>query len=370
LAPILLGFASANEVAICMEDRVSLLIVDDERGPAESLRMIFKPSYNVYMANGGQQALEIIHTMPIDVVTLDLRMPSMSGIEVMERIKQFDPDIEVIVVTGYSSLDTAVRGLRFGAFDYISKPFDVPQISDLVSRAVARRRSSLRNRRMKEDFLANLSHELRTPLSAVIGYSAILNDELHGIVTPDQRTALDRIQINSFELLSMVEGVLLLNALDAGEVSINIHPFNLNDVVARAAEKFRALASEKGLQLRVELPTGGVSVFSDEEKIERTLWALLDNAIRSAPRPNTVEIEVSDTGIGMHSDEVIHALEGLSQADASPRRRFRGLGIGLRMATRLIELLGGTVRVRTEVGQGSQFIVTIPARPTPPNHFH
>jgi signal transduction histidine kinase len=67
---------------------------------------------------------------------------------------------------------------------------------------------------------------------------------------------------------------------------------------------------------------------------------------------------------------VIHALEGLSQADASPRRRFRGLGIGLRMATRLIELLGGTVRVRTEVGQGSQFIVTIPARPTPPNHFH
>jgi signal transduction histidine kinase len=382
LAPILLGFASANEVAICMEDRVSLLIVDDERGPAESLRMIFKPSYNVYMANGGQQALEIIHTMPIDVVTLDLRMPSMSGIEVMERIKQFDPDIEVIVVTGYSSLDTAVRGLRFGAFDYISKPFDVPQISDLVSRAVARRRSSLRNRRMKEDFLANLSHELRTPLSAVIGYSAILNDELHGIVTPDQRTALDRIQINSFELLSMVEGVLLLNALDAGEVSINIHPFNLNDVVARAAEKFRALASEKGLQLRVELPTGGVSVFSDEEKIERTLWALLDNAIKFTPggvvsvtinpaaQPNSVEIEVSDTGIGMHSDEVIHALEGLSQADASPRRRFRGLGIGLRMATRLIELLGGTVRVRTEVGQGSQFIVTIPARPTPPNHFH
>ena len=365
-----------------MEDKASLLIIDDERGPAESLRMIFKPSYNVFMANGGQQALEIIHSMPIDVVTLDLRMPSMSGIEVMERIKEFDPDIEVIVVTGYSSLETAVRGLRYGAFDYISKPFDVPQISDLVGRAVARRRSSLRNRRMKEDFLANLSHELRTPLSAVIGYSAILNDELQDIVTPDQRTALERIQINSFELLNMVEGVLLLNALDAGEVSVNMHPCNLNNVVARAVEKFKPLAHEKGLLLRAELPADALSAISDEEKIERTLWALLDNAIKFTPggvvsvrlhqaaQPNALEIEVSDTGIGMHRDEVAQALEGLSQADASTRRRFRGLGIGLRMATRLIELIGGALRVRTEVGRGSLFVVTVPVRPNPATHLH
>jgi len=365
-----------------MEDRASLLIVDDERGPAESLRMIFKPAYNVFMANGGQQALEIIHSMPIDVVTLDLRMPSMSGIEVMERIKKFDPDIEVIVVTGYSSLDTAVRGLRFGAFDYISKPFDVPQISDLVGRAVARRRSSLRNRHIKEDFLANLSHELRTPLSAIIGYSAILHDELHAVVTPDQRTALERIQINSFELLNMVEGVLLLNALDAGELAVTLRPFNLNALLTRAVEKFRTLATEKGLLLRIELPAGGVSVISDDEKIERTLWALLDNALkftpggvvtvtmRQLPAQGAVEIDVSDTGIGMQDDEATQALKGLTQVDASPRRRFRGLGIGLRMATRLIELLGGTIRVRTEVGQGTSFIVTLPLRPTPAPHLH
>ena len=85
------------------------------------------------------------------MVTLDLRMPQMSGVEVMQRIKQFDPDIEVIVVTGYSSLDSAIRGLRFGVFDYITKPFDVPQVSELVHRAVARRRATLHSRRMKEE---------------------------------------------------------------------------------------------------------------------------------------------------------------------------------------------------------------------------
>ncbi len=362
-----------------MEERASLLIVDDERGPAESLRMIFKPSYNVFTASGGQQALDILHSTPIDVVTLDLRMPAMSGIEVMERIKQFDPDIEVIVVTGYSSLDSALHGLRQGVFDYISKPFDVPQISDLVRRAVARRRATLRNHRMKEDFLANLSHELRTPLSAIIGYSAILMEELHRLVDADQRSALDRIQANSYELLNLVEGVLLLNALDAGEIALNIQPFNLSETVERAVAKFQPLAHEKGLLLRTEIATSDCSAISDEEKVERVLWALLDNAVkftptgmvsvelRRAPQAGALEIEVSDTGIGMQREEIAQALEGLSQADASARRRFRGLGLGLRLATRLIELLGGDLRVRSEAGRGTQLIVTIPARPNPAN---
>ncbi|MFQ5665583.1 MAG: response regulator [Candidatus Binatia bacterium] len=359
-----------------MEERASLLIVDDERGPAESLRMIFKPSYNVFTASGGPQAMEIVQSRPIDVVTLDLRMPAMSGVEVMERIKAFDPDIEVIIVTGYSSLDSAIRGLRHGVFDYISKPFDVPQISDLVRRAVARRRAHLRTRRMKEDFLANLSHELRTPLSAIIGYSAILAEELRTVINADQQNALERIQVNSFELLNLIEGVLLLNAVDAGEVALDIHPFNLGETVAHAVERFQPLAQQKGLLLRTELTSGALAAISDEEKVERILWALLDNAVkftaqgtvgvavRRAPQPGALEIEVSDTGIGMQREEVVQALEGLSQADASARRRFRGLGLGLRIATRLIELLGGDLRVRSEVGQGTQFIVTIPARPS------
>jgi len=363
-----------------MDERASLLIVDDEHGPAESLRQIFKASYNVYVANSGRQALEIVRAHAIDVVTLDLRMPGMSGVEVMERIKDFDADVEVIIVTGYSSLDTAIRGLRHGAFDYISKPFDVPQICDLVRRAVARRRTNLRTKRMKEDFLANLSHELRTPLSAIIGYSTILAEELEGTVTADQRTALDRIQVNSVELLNLVEGVLFLNSIEAGEIAVNLQPFNLADTIARVVETFRPLAEQRGLQIRTHVAGGVASAISDEEKIERVLAALIDNAIkftpagsvsilaRRAPQPGAVEIEVSDTGIGMHRDEVMRVLQGLSQGDPSPRRRFRGLGLGLRIATRLIEILGGDLRVRSEADQGTQFIVTIPARaPTAPN---
>jgi signal transduction histidine kinase len=351
-------------------EKPSLLIVDDEQGPAESLRMIFKPSYNVYMANGGRQALDIVHNAPIDVVTLDLRMPEMSGMEVLEHIKAFDPDIEVIVVTGYSSLDSAIRGLRFGVFDYVSKPFDVPQISDLVRRAVARRRDTVKSRRAKEDFLANLSHELRTPLNAILGYASILVEELQPHLTAEQQTALQRLQVNSHDLFNLVESVLLLNSLEAGEIALNPQPFDLRDTIERSVGKFRVRAIEKGLALTCALPPSPLVVVTDEEKIERILWALLENAlkftlsgsvaVRASQRLGTTQVEVRDTGIGMDSEQRLTALQGLSQGDTSPRRRFRGLGVGLRVATRLLHLLGGSLQATSETERGTRFTVTIP----------
>jgi signal transduction histidine kinase len=361
------------------EERASLLIVDDERGPAESLRMIFKPAYNVFTANSGPQALDIIHSTSIDVVTLDLRMPVMSGVEVMEHIKAFDPDVEVIIVTGYSSLDSAIRGLRHGVFDYVSKPFDVPQISDLVRRAVARRRANLRARRIKEDFLANLSHELRTPLSAIIGYSAILAEELEKVVDEDQRSALDRIQANSAELLTLVENVLTLTAIDSGDVTLNLERIDLGETVRRAVEKFQASAKEKGVLLGVEVATADLAAVTDEEKLERVLWALIDNAVkftqdgvislavRRAAHTAAIEIEIADTGIGMDRDEIVRVMEGLSQGDPSSRRRYRGLGLGLRLATRLTSLIGGQLRVESERGRGTRITLTVPSRPASPN---
>jgi len=368
-----------------MDDCASLLIVDDERGPTESLRMIFKPSYKVFTAARAEQALEILRTTPIDVVTLDLRMPGMPGIELLEHIKSYDPDIEVIIVTGYAALDSAIRGLRYRVFDYITKPFDVPHIADLVRRAVGRRRTSLRMRNIKEDFLANLSHELRTPLSAIIGYSAILAEELRPLVNTEQRVALERIQSNSQELLSLIEGVLLLNALEAGEIPLTVQPFDLGDTVRRIACRFEPMASEKGLTLRVEIGADGLCAVSDEEKIERILEALLENALkftvrgsiklaaRPAPQPGALELEVTDTGIGMQQEELSHALQGLSQTDTSSRRRYRGLGLGLRIATRLVEFIGGDLRIQSEPGTGTRCIVTVPAQhvATPdPNQLH
>ena len=120
----------------------TILVVDDEIGPRESLRAVFKPDYRVLTATQGEQALRVVEEETVDIVLLDLRMPGLSGIQVLEKIKAIDPSIEVIVVTGYTSYETVLEGLRLHAFDYIPKPFDVVHLRETVRRAVRSRGTS------------------------------------------------------------------------------------------------------------------------------------------------------------------------------------------------------------------------------------
>ncbi|MDX1764966.1 MAG: response regulator [bacterium] len=123
-----------------MSIRGNVLIVDDEIGPLESLRIVMKPHHAVETAVSGQEALQLIATRPFDVVTLDLNMPDINGIEVLKRIKEEDESLEVVIVTGYGTLSTAQQAIRYGAFDYITKPFEVAEIVEVTENAVRKKR--------------------------------------------------------------------------------------------------------------------------------------------------------------------------------------------------------------------------------------
>ncbi|MBW2382335.1 MAG: response regulator [Deltaproteobacteria bacterium] len=122
-------------------EKSTLLIVDDEKGPRESLRMILSPQHRVLTAVNGHEALRLLRENPIDAVTIDLNMPGMKGDQLMRTIRKEFPHTEVVIITGYSSVETAVDGLRHGIFDYLTKPFDVVEVSNTVCRALARRAS-------------------------------------------------------------------------------------------------------------------------------------------------------------------------------------------------------------------------------------
>jgi response regulator RpfG family c-di-GMP phosphodiesterase len=122
----------------------TILVVDDEVGPRESLRMILKPTYEVYTAANGQEALQFIRREKIDLVTLDLKMPGISGIDVLKEINKLNADIEVVIITGYGTLTNAVEAIRYGAVDFISKPFNVAEIISIVSKSVERRNFNLK----------------------------------------------------------------------------------------------------------------------------------------------------------------------------------------------------------------------------------
>jgi response regulator RpfG family c-di-GMP phosphodiesterase len=133
-----------EETSPAAEVRSRVLIVDDEQGPRESLRMILSPSYEVLCARDGVEALEVLQTAPVDVVTLDLNMPGIKGEELMHRLCDRFPSVEIIVITGYATLRSATEGIRAGIADYLAKPFDVVQVIAAVARAVARGRGRRR----------------------------------------------------------------------------------------------------------------------------------------------------------------------------------------------------------------------------------
>jgi len=127
-----------------MEQQGSILIVDDEAGPRESLRMILKTIYKIHMAANGKEALELIQKENIDLVTLDLNMPGLSGVDVLKEIKKIRSDVEVIIITGYGTLKNAQEVIRYGASDFISKPFNVADIIAIISKSFERRAYNLK----------------------------------------------------------------------------------------------------------------------------------------------------------------------------------------------------------------------------------
>jgi len=127
-----------------MAQKGTILIVDDEVGPRESLRMILKPIYEVFMASNGQEAIKCVEKENIDLVTLDLKMPGLSGINVLQEIKKIKRDIEVIIITGYGTLTNAQEAIRYGAGDFISKPFNVADIIGIISKSFERRNYNLK----------------------------------------------------------------------------------------------------------------------------------------------------------------------------------------------------------------------------------
>jgi signal transduction histidine kinase len=291
----------------------------------------------------------------------------------MEHIKRFDPDIEIIVITGYASLDSAIRGVRHRVFDYITKPFDVPQISDLVGRAVERRRATLRARNFRDHFLDNLSHELRTPLNAIMGFSDMLTEQLKPLLTPEHQATFERIQANSQRLLNLIESILLLNSLEVGDVQCVASTFDLRDTLDWAHRHFSNLAQEHRVTLVTDAQYHPIELRNDRPKLERLLSCLLDNAIkfnspggsvqvavRAIDDERTVKIDVVDSGPGISSEDIQdliqHASAALNPADTAEI----GLGFGLRLASTLARMLGGRLSARRRTHGGSVFTLHLP----------
>jgi signal transduction histidine kinase len=355
-----------------LTEKANILVVDDEIGPRESVRMILSPFYNVYTAEQSVQAMEILSQTAIDLVTLDLKMPGLTGIKLLEKAKQHDQDIEAIIITGYGSLDTAVEGLRLGAFDYISKPFDVNHILSQVSRALQRRRARLRLKEIRTDFITNVSHELRTPLSVVMGFINLLLDKSAGDLTEKQKNVIEKVYKNSEELLALIDNVLWITYLNSGDAIVMLEEFDVKTIVQECVSKHENTLKGRGVVLSIQLPSTELRILSDQKKVLQIFQNLFHNALKFtaqgqitvkvdlSEKNDSVVIEIIDTGIGFPQNEIDSMVEPFRQLDSSSRREFSGLGLGLTISRQLTDLLGGTLHITSEPGIGTCIVLTLP----------
>lgn len=224
----------------------------------------------------------------------------------------------------------------------------------------------------KTQFFANMSHELRTPLNAVLGYSELLADGLYGPLSEKASEALERIQINGRHLLSLINDVLDFTKIEAGLLTLDVQDYALGALIESVTVAASSLAHAKGLALKLDVPETLPIGQGDERRLTQVLMNLVGNAIKFTQSgfvevaaravDDTFVITVSDTGPGISPADQARIFDEFQQVDSSSTRQQGGTGLGLSIARQLVLLHGGRIEVRSELGQGAVFQVTLPIR--------
>lgn len=354
-----------------------ILVADDEPGFRKLISYELSGTYEVLTAGDGEEAVRQVKAGGVDVVVSDMSMPKLGGLDALSAIKAIDPGVEVIIVTGYATLETAVDGMKRGAYDFISKPFQLDDLTRMVARALEKRRLSrsvdeLKEiNRFKSEFLANMSHELRTPMNAILGYTSLHLDGIYGAVTLKQKDALRRVEASGRSLLQIINAILDLSKMAAGRMPVYIEEFELGELVSDAARVVESLTAKKGLELKTEVPSG-VYMRSDKTKIKQILINLVGNAVKftskggvyikaEADNPaGRLRLSVRDTGAGIRTADLPQLFQEFGQLDASSTREHGGTGLGLVISSKFAQLLGGGIEVQSDYGSGTTFTVTVP----------
>jgi signal transduction histidine kinase len=381
----------------------AVLIIEDDYATAELERRALagRGTDTVIVSKVGH-ALDLLEERSFDAILLDYHLPDGDPWAVVAAAEMLCPQVPVVVITGQGNEMIASEAITRGVAAYIKKSGtcweQIPGIVDRVT-ALATKKEFLRINeeqlrlkadqaekasKAKSEFLASMSHELRTPLSAVIGFGYLLDKSN---LSEDQRQMVTNIQVAGRALLGVVNDVLDLSKIEAGEMSLENEPLDLPGVLLSVVQMLGQQAKDKGIELIVpplaELP---YRVTGDASRLRQVIVNLVNNAIKfteagqvvvtvkCAPQGSehvSVRCEVKDSGIGIEADALERLFLAFAQADATITKRFGGTGLGLSIARHLVKLMGGEIGVTSTVAVGSTFWFEItleqaPATPVAP----
>ena len=378
---------------VATADLPQVLVIDDEMGPRESLRMLLKPIYQVHTADSVEIGLKLLNEKKPDAIVMDIRMPGITGIEGLRRIRQIDPHLSVIMLTGFGALETAKEALRLGANDYISKPFDAREMREVISRNVERTRlhrtsesaageiKELNNRLLQElaqkERLASLGqasaefvHDIGNPLTIVWGYVQLLAKKLEESEPTDDPNAVS----SNKELEIIEQNVRLCRDLltmwqSYGSVEAAPHKLiSISDIVREVVAGVGAMAKETQVELKCDVTEEPCSLMGDAVQITRAIQNVIINAIQaSGDRKGTVEVScirkdfyvdvrIADTGQGISPEQIARIFDPYF----TTKQGKSGTGLGLFITRKVVDDHNGSIKVDSTPGIGTTITIRLP----------
>lgn len=363
----------------------SILIVDDEEALQTSLVTAFAlEGYRAAGAGSGREALQRLQQNSWDALLVDLRMPDIDGIQLMERVRESAPDTLVILMTGGGTVETAVRALKGGAYDYILKPFTLAEIFHIVKRGLEQQRLKLENvqlselnRRLREldqiktNLLSAVTHEFRTPLTVMSGWLDLLLGDHFGQLSGKQRESLTAVRTGTVRLGRLISNLLVFVESDRSQLAGKRLPLNLGDVLRDILTELSPECEERQVSARVESAPELPSLLGDGEYLRVLFFNLVENAIkfnepggevviRARLDESSFLVSVTNARGEIPAERIPRLLEPFTQGDMSASRAASGLGLGLAVARLIADAHGGRMAIESGQGRGTTVHVRLP----------
>jgi FixJ family two-component response regulator len=287
-----------------MAERPKILIIDDEEVILDSCASILHAEkYEVAAAPDGTRGLEQAREFRPDVTVVDLKMPGLSGHDVIERLRALDPDAVVVVITGYATVSSAVESMRRGAYDFLPKPFTPDEFRLILRRALEKRRlvletAALRREReiLRKHYAAIVSHELKSPLAAMQQMLFALVEELAPRITEEQQERLERMKVRIGDLLQIIHRWLRMLSVDMSKIRETFRTVSPPAIVAKAVESVQPLAVRKSIELTTSVDGTVGAVNGDEGTLIEALINVVGNAVEYSPPGSRVTIRTRSEG--------------------------------------------------------------------------
>jgi len=363
------------------KERRVIVIDDDDIMLLSCSEILTRVGYAVETFSSGEEGIRRIEKEHIPLLVVDLKMPKIDGIEVIRRVREIDPSMVIVVITGYATISTAVEAMKAGAYDFLPKPFSPDELTLIVNRGferwlLARESEWLRQERehVQRRFVTFVSHQLKTPLVAVKQYLDVLLYSSRDQLPERAQEWIDRSQLRIAEMLELIQDWLDLSRIEHGELCREGEAADLGGVVGDVVQGLLPLAEKAQVTVTVERSGDAPPVRGDRVSLAMLLSNLVSNAIkynrkggsvtvRTAQKDGLAEIEVADTGIGIPPEGLDRLFQEFYRVKTDLTRSIPGTGLGLAICHRIVSELGGTIGVRSTEGQGTTVTVRLPIAP-------